>query len=149
MAHVSGQHGRLLLDDAEVAKVRDWSINLQHQPLDTTTLGDTDRVKTHGLRSYSGSGTLLYYQENDSNLARITGDTFHEASGQPSDKTFGRTAAEPNAPVKLELRVTSTITDKIIIYAYITSVNITCATGEVVQAAFTFEGHGAPITIDL
>ena len=25
--------------------------------------------------------------------------------------------------------------------------NITCATGEVVQAAFAFEGHGAPITI--
>ena len=108
MAHVSGQHGSLLLDGTEVAKVRDWSINLQHQPLDTTTLGDTDRVKTHGLRSYSGSGTLLYYQENNSNLARITGDTFHEASGTPSNKTFGRTADEPNAPVKLDLRVTGT-----------------------------------------
>lgn len=155
MAHVSGQHGRLYLDGKgdnkleEVAKVRDWSLNMQHQPLDTTTLGDKDRMNMHGLRSYSGSGTLLYYQENDSNLKRITGDTFKTAHGDPSDKPFGRRADAPDAPVKLELKLFSDPARNMVLFAYITSVNITCATGEVIQAAFTFEGTGAPTTINL
>ena len=157
MSHVSGQHGRLFIgtnataDDSlnPVAKVRDWSINLQHQPLDTTTLGDKDRVKTHGLRSYTGSGTLLYYTDDSSNLDAILDQTFHKNDKTDSSATdFGQGADPPNAPVKLELAIAEGSTSrKLVLFAYITSVNITCSTGEVVQAAFSFEGHGAPTTI--
>ena len=145
MAYVSGQHGSLFLGTDEIAKVRDWTVNLQHQPLDTTTLGDLDRTKTHGLRSYTGSGTLLYYQEEtDSNLSQILSNTFSAGTGEPTDKNYGTTANEPER-VTLDLRVND---KKIVLNAYITGVTVTVGTGEVVQSNFTFEGHGAPTTID-
>ena len=147
MAHVSGQHGSLKLGTNDIVKVRDWSINLQHQPLETTTLGDRDRVRTHGLRNYSGSGTLLYYEDTTSNLQRLVTDTFRtvDGSGSPSDSDWGQKAPEPNSPLKLQLKASE---GTIELFVYITNVNVTCATGEVVQAAFTIEGHGAPTVIN-
>lgn len=148
MAYVSGQHGSLQLQGATVIKVRDWSINLQHEPLDATTLGDKDRVRTHGLRTYSGSGTLLYYEEANAtnNIQAVLTDTFHEHSGQgsPNDPAWGQRADEPDAPLKLKLQADNGVIE---LFVYMTSVNITCATGEIVQAAFSFESTGAPIDI--
>ena len=169
MSHFSGQHGRLFLNsygnanytqnDAwgnQIAKVRDWNVNMQHQPLDTTTLGDIDRTKTHGLRSYSASGTLLFYHEKSSNFKTIIKDTFFrtnwgENGEDPKDKFYGRTATDSPEMVKMSFILTQSNEsfgdkdpDEIVMFGYITSFNITVATGEVVQGTFTFEGHGAP-----
>lgn len=64
--YYSGMDGKLLYAEgagalAQVAKVRDWQITLQTDALETTTLEKKDRCYTTGLRSATGSATVLYY----------------------------------------------------------------------------------------
>ena len=161
MAHLSGQHGRLYIkndnigqrgDDIEIAKVRDWSVNMQHQPLDTTTLGDTDRTLMQGLRSYSASGTLLFYDaDRNTNFGLMIKNTFKRVLLENGVNEFwGRQAAAPQM-VRIMLALVDgpyDDEDEIQMLGYITAFNVTCAVGEVVQGTFTFEGHGAPTAID-
>ena len=63
--YYSGMDGKLLYAEgagalAQVAKVRDWQITLQTDALETTTLEKKDRCYTTGLRSATGSATVLY-----------------------------------------------------------------------------------------
>ena len=61
MSFYSGKDGRLLIDGTAAAKVRNWSYQASMQTLETTTLGDTDRTITNGIRSHSGACSLFYY----------------------------------------------------------------------------------------
>lgn len=47
-------------NSTKIAKIRDISIDVTRNTLDTTALGDTDESAVYGVRSSSGSGTLLY-----------------------------------------------------------------------------------------
>ena len=48
-----------------IAKVRDVRLDINRDALETTGVGQTDRTYAYGIRSTSGSGTLLY-DPNDS-----------------------------------------------------------------------------------
>lgn len=48
-----------------IAKVRDVRLDISRDALETTGVGQTDRTYAYGIRSTSGSGTLLY-DPNDS-----------------------------------------------------------------------------------
>jgi len=43
-----------------IAKVRDVRLDINRDALETTGVGQTDRTYAYGIRSTSGSGTLLY-----------------------------------------------------------------------------------------
>jgi hypothetical protein len=43
-----------------IAKVRDVRLDISRDALETTGVGQTDRTYAYGIRSTSGSGTLLY-----------------------------------------------------------------------------------------
>lgn len=45
---------------ADIAKVRDVTLNINRDALETTGIGQTDRTYAYGIRSTSGSGTLIY-----------------------------------------------------------------------------------------
>lgn len=45
---------------ADIAKVRDVTLNINRDALETTGLNDADRTYAYGIRSTSGSGTLIY-----------------------------------------------------------------------------------------
>ena len=157
MAYRSGQHGRLGIqrsafpteDFAEVGSVRNWSIDFQTEALDTTCLSDTDKTIYAGTRSFTGSGTVLYYEEDGSNFTRLSGNMI-----VPNNRTdvtaesFGSNVDNSNAAyIKLELNLVggSDGNDQVIkVFALMTSFNITCSTGEIVTANFQFTGHGAP-----
>lgn len=47
-------------NNTKIAKIKDISLDIARNPLDTTALGDTDESAVYGVRSTSGSGTLLY-----------------------------------------------------------------------------------------
>lgn len=61
MAQVlTSRDAEVRLDGIGVAKARDISLQLSADTLEDTALGDDSRSFTYGLRSYSGSCTLLY-----------------------------------------------------------------------------------------
>lgn len=47
-------------NNVKVAKVREISLEISRNVLDTTALGDTDSTAVYGVRSTTGSGTLFY-----------------------------------------------------------------------------------------
>jgi len=62
--------------------VRDVTLNINRDALDTTGIGQADRTYEYGIRSTSGSGTLLYDDTNTATrtiMNRILSDTGDES----------------------------------------------------------------------
>ena len=159
MSYRSGQHGKLFIKnsnitssggDTAVGKVKDWSINFQQSVLETSSLGDTDRTVMQGMRSFTGSGSLIYYSENNSNFTLLMKNMVATGGSDPFDRDFGAlgTAKQPEM-VRLNLQLDGSAQPEVIeVFAYISSFNITVSTGEVVSADFSFEGVGAPAILN-
>jgi hypothetical protein len=65
MAFYRGQEGSVKFDDAgttaaAITSTRAWTLSVEKEALDTTTLGDTYRANVGGLISGSGTVELLY-----------------------------------------------------------------------------------------
>ena len=159
--YFSGQHGSLSIgaanrnDWSEVGRIRNWSFSSQQSPLDTTCMMDYDKTIIPGVRSSTGQGTLLYYEPEDdkqSNLDKISqyiiGTSTYSAF---ANEDFGATSAPPPGLLRIELKLNNGRSSRarvIGMYAYITSLNVTCSVGEVFSADFTWEVHGAPFQFD-
>jgi len=148
--YFSGQHGRIFASAAGVGSaspigsIRSWSINQSMDVLETTTMGATDRTLIAGVRSYTGSATLIYYQENNSNVKLMANQTF--ITGGRNDynsDTYGQNSKPSLSYLILRCTDGSDNYD-LQCYAYITGLSVTCTVGEVVTAEITFEGHGLP-----
>ena len=151
----SGQHGQLYIKPSDtgaqqkVGNLRNWSISYAQTILETTCLEDTDRTILHGTRSFSGTSSLLYYQEANSNLRRMT-DTFVYDKNLQVDyrsKNFGQNKEPEYA--NMILRLYDGSNRDFAFTCLITSFTISCAVGEVVSADINFEGHGLPPTMNL
>ena len=108
-------------------------------------MGATDRTVINGVRSYTGSASLYYYQESSSNVRLLTQSTFNVFNG--GEDVTSDTYGENTKPVLSYLTLGTYDGSKAYdmhLYAYITGLTITCAVGEVLSADITFEGHGAP-----
>lgn len=130
----TGKDGRLLLDDIEQVKVTNWSMTGSLEMLETTSLGDSQRTYCPGLQEFSGSATLLYYNDgtgrNDAATAlrkvlRIDG----VSEGDTVDMRLRLLEGSTNHDVRLT--------------AYITSVSFGASVGEVSSAEINFQGTGA------
>jgi hypothetical protein len=125
----TGKDGSLSIADTTQVKVTNWSLQADLEMLETTTLGDNDRSYTPGIRSYSGSATLLYYEDD---TAR------NDAATQI--KHVISTDAPSTTPIAFILA----LGDKTVaINAYITSASYGVNVGEVVSAQISFQGTGA------
>ena len=158
MSYFSGRNGKLSIKDADagdgsyrsIGRLRDWTVSAQTETVDTTCLMDLDRTILPGLRSYSGSATLLYYNTGTNtrtDINNITLDTFKPGGNGYTNAEFGNTAGQPET-VKLRLaldnRAGSGNSRIIEMFAVITGFNMTCSVGEVVSADISWTGHGAP-----
>lgn len=47
-------------NNTKIAKIRDISLDVSRNPISTTALGDLDESSVYGVRSTTGSGTLMY-----------------------------------------------------------------------------------------
>lgn len=147
MPFYSGTDGRLLIDGQEAARVRSWSYSATQSTLDATSLADTDRVVTEGIRSHSGSCALWYYASGSGN----------DASGLLQKLIKARTVGnEPGiAPeterVTLRLKIQDqTLEGKYIEgEAIITSAAMAMSVGEVLSAEVAFEFNGAPTAVNI
>lgn len=136
----TGKDGRLLLNDVEQIKVTNWSLTGNLEMLETTGLGDSQRTYAPGVQEFSGSATLLYYNDgtgrNDAatalrNLLRTTG----VSDSNTVDMRLRLIEGSTNHDVRLT--------------AYITSVTFGASVGEVSSAQISFQGTGALTAVTL
>lgn len=136
----TGKDGRLLLDGVDQIKVTNWSLTGNLEMLETTSLGDSQRSYCPGVQDFSGSATLLYYNDgtgrNDAALAlrkvlRIDGVN----QGDTVDMRLRLVEGNTNHDVRLA--------------TYITSVTFGASVGEVSSAQINFQGTGALTAVTL
>lgn len=121
----------------QVAKIRDWSLDTTVELISTNSIDSGVNTFTPGVKSATGSATLIYYRLEGSEGNTLYGFNQLIASAlhkpgiiQESDRVF------------LELNVGGSEVDDIKFWAYITSVGISVSTGElsVVPIQFTMDG---------
>lgn len=136
MGFYTGRTGSLVYDGKRVAKIRDWSLEVQVSLLSTDTINSVVSTFTPGIKSATGSATLMYYRLEPSETTNFTQFT---ALLSKILKTGG---IQPSDRVLMELNVGGDAKDDIRFYAYITSASITASTGElsVVPIQFTVDG---------
>ena len=147
MPFYSGTDGRLLIDGKEAARVRSWSYSASQSTLDTTSLADTDRTVTEGIRSHSGSCALWYYADPGGNNASTLLQKLIKA------RTVGNEAgiAPESERVTLRLKIHDQSTEGKYIEgeAIITSAAMAMSVGEVLSAEIAFEFNGAPTAVNI
>jgi hypothetical protein len=130
----TGKDGRLLLDDIEQVKVTNWSMTGSLEMLETTSLGDSQRTYCPGLQEFSGSATLLYYNDG----------TGRNDAATALRKVLRIDGVSEGDTVDMRLRLLEGITNHDVrLTAYITSVSFGASVGEVSSAEINFQGTGA------
>ena len=131
MSYYSGKDGTLTYNGTAVAKVSNWSVSSQVDPLETTVLTDSDRSFVPGIRSISGSATIFYYDD----------------AAVPLLQRIIKTAVVSEADVLvIKLGWGSKFIQGSCV---ITSAELSCAVGEVMQASIQFQFTGAPTGVVL
>ncbi len=111
-----------------IAKVRDITLNINRDALETTGIGETDRTYAYGIRGTSGSGTLLY-DPSDSGTAAIINQVLAET--------------EALSTIQLQLDTGSTagtISGSVLITATGASVSV----GDLITVPISFTMSGKP-----
>jgi hypothetical protein len=156
MPFYAGQKGKMFMSTGttgssassnEIAKVVNWSFNQTQNVIETTSLGDTDRLLCAGVRQLSGSCRVYYYKSGGRNdCARILSQVMPgNKSSIVDNATYGQNTE--SEPVVFRLFVEAGTNDKWVdIPAYITSVSMTMAVGEVLAADISFEATGAALS---
>ena len=151
MSYFSGVNGRMEIDGQKAAGVRSWQISSNLGVLDATTLGDTDKVGVPGLRTTTGSCTLLYYQETPGQSA---GNSCSELirvlmKGRTRGDKPGQAAESQKVTFKLQIDDGTVAGKYVAVDAYLTSAQMQMAVSEVLQAQVSFEVIGAPLEVSI
>lgn len=131
MSYYSGKDGTLTYNGSVVAKVSNWSVSSTVETLDVTNLSLNDRTFVPGLRSSTGSATIFYYDEA---AVPLLGRIIKTAAVSESDILA----------IRLGWGAKFIQGDCII-----TSGELSCAVGEVMQATIQFQFTGAPTSVGL
>jgi hypothetical protein len=128
MTYYSGKDGSLSLVTNNVAtaiaKVSNWSMSATVDTLETTVLSESDRSYVPGLRTMSGSATIFYYDDAPKSLL---------------ERIIKTTAVSESDILIIKLGWgTKFIQGDCII----TSAELNCAVGEVMQATIQFQFTG-------
>ncbi len=136
MAFYTGRSGSLVFDSKPVAKIRDWSVETTLELLSTNTIDSASNTFTPGVKSATGSATLMYYRLDGGESASFTEFT------KLLSKIHKTGSIETSDRVLMELNVGTGDLDDIKFNAYITSASISVSTGElsVVPINFTVDG---------
>ena len=136
MGFYTGRTGSLVFNSKPVAKIRHWSLDTTLELLSTNTIDSVSSTFTPGVKSATGSATLVYYRLESGESASYTQFT------ELLSKIHKTGAVTESDRVLLKLNVGGGAADDIQFYAYITSAQISVATGElsVVPIQFTIDG---------
>jgi len=136
MAFYRGEQGSVKFDDAgsantTIASTRSWSLTIEKDVLETTTLGATYKANIGGLIAGSGSVELMYTASSADET-----NTFIKAANTPTD---GGTAT-------FELFLDTAGTKKISFAGLITSADYSATVGELEVITCNFVTSGTITT---
>ena len=161
MGYYSGQHGRLVYTTVgsggqttkTVAAVRNWTFSSSMSTLDVTTLGDTDRRSTNGLRSHKGQCQIFYWTDNvntnSNNAASEFVGMLLKTSKGVTDEEIGRADQAEETSLQFKIEDGTSAGRLVVFRARITGVAMTMAVGEVLSANINWEAIGAPTQMTL
>ena len=146
----TGRDGKLLYEvgdaigggvQTEALKVRNWTLNTKLETLNVTTLNQSHESFIPGKSSYTGSATLLYYQDLGSSVHNVA--SFLQKGGL----TTTSTGVADSDKVRLFLRLYNgnAVSTEFTLDAYVTSSTIGVNTGDIVSVDFSFKGTGKPL----
>ena len=124
--YYAGQDGSVELGGNAVAKVVEWSLAANTDALEVTTLSEDVRAFTAGLRTASGSLTVLYYDDAPVNLLN-----------QVNQDTAANAAITATARLKLKFDTKFFEFD-----AVLTSAELSCVVGEVMRVSVSYTMSG-------
>lgn len=136
MGFYTGRTGKLEISGKPVAKIRDWSLETSVELLSTSAIDSTAATYTPGMKSASGSATLLYYR-----LEPFESFAYSEFTALLS-KIQKVGAVTESDRVRLKLKVGADAADDIEFNAYITSAQVGVSTGELVSVPIQFTVDG-------
>lgn len=131
MSYFSGRDGSLFVGGTQVARVQNWSISNTVDSLEVTDLGDAARAYVPGLKAATGSATIFYYLDTPATLL---------------SRVIRTTSTSESDIVSMSLRWGSKRLD---FSAVVTQGDVTCNTGEVMQAQISFTVTGDMTTVTL
>ena len=136
----TGRTGSLQLDDKDVAKIRDWSIETTLELLSTNTIDSHYSTFVPGVVGATGSATRMYYKLTDTE--KQTQTEFTDLLDKIMKGTGDLDGVGVGDRVTLKLKVGTAAEDTIRFNAYITSASVSVSTGElsVVPINFTVDG---------
>jgi hypothetical protein len=131
MTYYSGKNGTLTYNGNSVAKVSNWSFSSSVDTLETTAISDSERSYVPGLRQATGSATIFYYDDAPKPLL---------------ERIIGTSAVSESDILSLKLGWGSKYVQGNVI---ITSGELSCAVGEVMQATVQFQFTGVVTGVSL
>lgn len=140
MPFYTGRTGSLTIGSPSpvktMAKIRDWSLSTTVELLNTNAIDSAVSTYVPGVKSATGSATLMYYRLESGEDA--TRQQFTDAI----TKLVKIGAVTTDDRVRIVLNVGSNEKDDIVFNAYITSAEISVSTGElsVIPIQFTVDG---------
>jgi len=138
MAVLTGNNGVVKIDNASgtptaIASVKNYSIELKRDTIETTSMGKDVRTYVGGLSSFSGSADVYFEIDN------YTGGSSVVAALNP---TVGKVG---DAPLTLELyldSVTSPSGKKFVGEIIVTGYSVKSSMDGLVEASISFQGSG-------
>ena len=119
-----------------------------HPIYETTSLEDTDRTIVQGVRSYSGSARLFYYQASAAAGGDVS-DLIAKCIKAGSSAGDGTADASTAATLKLKI-VDGSANGRFITFStLITGISMNSAVGEVLSADISWESNGAPTEVSI
>jgi predicted secreted protein len=139
MAIITGNDGKIKLsktaggaiDTTQVAAVRNFSIELKRDTIETTSMGKDVREYINGLSSWSGSADIYF------DSASTSGHLDYFPILNPTSGSVGATTAS------VELYVGPSNSGKFAGYIIITGFSIKSSMDGMVEASISFQGSGA------
>ena len=125
-----GVDGKFFFANNRQAKASNWTVEASVDLLDKTELGDHAIGNLVSLKSYTGTATIIYYQD-DTKISDLLGRVFKTGATEPAVAEFqwGTRVIKFNA--------------------IITSASLAAAPGEVVRAEVSFTADGDLTTATL
>ena len=124
--YYAGQDGSVQLGGSTVAKVVQWSLTASTDALDVTVLNQDVRTFTTGMRTATGSLTVLYYDSAPVNLLK-----------QVNQDKAGNSSMTDTAKLKLKFDTKFFEFD-----AVLTSAELACVVGEVMRVNVNYTMSG-------
>ncbi len=138
----TGRTGQLLIGTKPVAKIRDWSIEATVELLSTNSIDSGVNTFVPGVKSATGSATLMYYRLEDTGGGSGTEEGDNTEFTQLLKRVMKTSSISATDSVTMTLKVGSKSQDEITFDAYITSATVSVSAGEIVVVPINFTVNG-------